>query len=117
MRIAMPRGDIYYIQFTVSNDEDSPEIDFDEIYFTVKKKYTDPHYLFQKRLTTGGIIKTDANTYRIKISPEDTNNLPFSKPTDPYDFDIELIYGNTIKTTLCGEFVLTKESTWASNEG
>lgn len=117
MRISMPRGDIHFIEFSITNGNEEPEIDFDEIYFTVKRKYTDTDYFFQKRLSTGGIEKIDTNTYQIKINPEDTNGLPICKPTESYDFDIEVVYGNLIKSTSCGEFVLTKEVTHSVNEG
>ena len=118
MRISMPRGDIRKIPFIVTNPDGEPAgIDFDEIYFTVKKKYTDSGYLFQKRLTTGGITKEDDDTYQIKIEAADTNNLAINKPGEFYEFDIQLQYLNEIKETTCGELVLTKEVTYASNEG
>ena len=117
MRVSMPRGDIYYIDFYVTAPSEFDDISYDEIYFTVKKKYSDKTFLFQKKLTTGGITKIDIDTYRIKIEPEDTNNLIINKPGESYDFDIELIYQDIIKQTSCGEFVLTKEVTHASDEG
>lgn len=118
MRISMPRGDIRKIPFTVTNPDGEPAgIDFDEIYFTVKRKFTESNFLFQKRLTTGGIKKEDEDTYQIIIMPEDTNNLAINKPGEFYEFDIQLQYLNEIKETTCGEFVITKEVTYASNEG
>lgn len=119
MRIAMPRGDIYYIEFTVIDEEPDKimDIDFQEIFFTVKKKYSDQNFIIQKKLSTGGISKVDTGTYRIKINPEDTNNLPICKSNESYEFDIELIHENIIKSTVCGQFILTREVTWASNEG
>ena len=117
MRISMPRGDIHYVDFTVSSEEEFSNLDYTEIYFTVKKKYSDPEFLFQKRLSTGGITKIDAGTYRIKINPEDTDNLAINKSGEWYDFDIQVQYENIIKSTSVGEFVLTKEVTHSNNEG
>lgn len=118
MRICMPRGDIKLVRFQV-NDEDGSlcDIEFDEIYFTVKKQYSDANYLFQKRLSTGGIVKVDTGDYQIKIEPEDTDGLQINKNGEWYDFDIQLNYLDQIKQTFVGEFVLTKEVTHASNEG
>lgn len=118
MRISMPRGDIRKVPFMVTNPDGKPAgIDFDEIYFTVKRKASDTSFLFQKRLSTGGITKNDTNNYEIKISPEDTNNLLVNRPGEFYEFDIQLDYRNEIKETTCGELVITKEITYASNEG
>lgn len=117
MRISMPRGDIHYIDFTVSTEDEFSNIDYDEIYFTVKKKYYDETYLFQKRLSTGGITKIGDGKYRIKINPSDTNNLLINKSGEWYDCDIEVEYQDVIKSTTTGEFVLTKEVTHSTDEG
>lgn len=117
MRISMPRGDIHYVEFTVTADEEFSDINYDEIYFTVKKKYTDKEYLFQKKLSTGGITKIDDGKYRIKINPQDTNNLAVNKSGEWYDCDIQVQYSDIIKSTTVGEFVLTKEVTDSGNEG
>lgn len=117
MHISMPRGDIRIIEFSVSSGENQEDINFTEIYFTVKKKYTDVDFVIQKRLSTGGITKTAPHTYQIRIEPNDTNNLPINKIGEWYDFDIELVFEDLIKETRCGEFVLTKEVTYAANEG
>ena len=68
MRIAMPRGDIKLVRFLV-NDRNGTgtDIDFTEIYFTVKRTTKDRLYEFQKRLSTGGIIKLGLGDYQIKI--------------------------------------------------
>lgn len=116
MRISMPRGDIHYVLFSVSIDDELPEIEYDEIYFTVKRKYSDREFLFQKKLSTGQIVKIGNGTYQIKINPEDTNNLQINKSGEYYDFDIEVVYSDIIKDTFFGEFVLTKEVTHSYNE-
>lgn len=118
MRICMPRGDIRLVRFQVIDDDgDISDIDFDEIYFTVKKHYSDTNFLFQKRLSTGDIIKINTGDYQIRIEPQDTDNLIINRVGESYDFDIELRYEDQIKQTFAGEFVLTKEVTHAVNEG
>ena len=116
MRISMPRGDIHYVDFSVTLDEEFSNIDFDEIYFTVKKKWDDQDYLFQKRLSDNTITKIDNGIYRIKINPEDTDNLTVNKSGEWYDFDIEVEYQDIIKSSEVGQFVLTKEVTHRRNE-
>lgn len=117
MRISMPRGDIRIIPFTITSpDGEISDIDFTEIYFTVKRKYSDSEYCFQKRLSSGGIVKNDVGYYQIKIMPEDTEGMTINKSGEFYDFDIQLVYRDEIKETTCGEFVLTKEVTHKNNE-
>ena len=118
MRICMPRGDIKLVRFQVMDEDGNiSEVDFDEIYFTVKKRYSDTNYLIQKSLTEGGIIKIDTGDYQLRIEPKDTDSLPINRVGESYDFDIELIFEDQIKQTFAGEFVLTKEVTHAANEG
>ncbi len=113
MTISMPRGDIRPIQFTVFNSNgEISNIDFDEIYFTVKRSFRDRSALFQKRLSDGTIEKNE-NGYRFVIRPEDTDRLD----VDRYVFDIELVLDDDIKQTTVGELILTDEVTFASNEG
>lgn len=118
MRICMPRGDIRLVRFQVIDENgDISQIDFDEIYFTVKKRYSDTNFLFQKRLSTGGIVKIDTGDYQIRIAPEDTDGLAINRTGECYDFDIELNFEGQVKQTFAGDFVLTKEVTHAGNEG
>ena len=113
MRISMPRGDIRLVRFTVNNpDKTLTDIEFTEIYFTVKRNYNETRYLFQKRLSTGGIIKLDQGDYQIKIEPQDTQNMTYGK----YKFDIELKCTTELKETFVGDFELTEEVTFPENE-
>ena len=118
MRISMPRGDIRLQRFSVYNgDKTLCEIDFTEIYFTVKRKYSDSDYCFQKRLSTGGITKISTGNYQIKIMPEDTDGLTINTQNFPYyDADIQVQYNDEVKSTICVQFVLTKEVTSRENE-
>ena len=112
--IIMPRGDIRPVRFTVrSPDTQEVVSDLDEVYFTVKRNYTDRDFLFQKRLTNGDIEKLQDDSYQFSIMPGDTDGLKIGK----YVFDIELVRGNDLKQTFAGDFVLTNEVTFAENEG
>lgn len=118
MRISMPRGDIRLVPFKIyQSDKTICETDFTEIYFTVKKKFTDSEFCFQKRLSTGGISKIETGSYQIKIEPADTDFLLINSQNFPYyDADIEVVYNDEVKTTITIQFVLTKEVTHANNE-
>lgn len=114
MRIAMRRGDIKYVRFLVNDPNGTAtDIDFTEIYFTVKKKSSDRLFCFQKRLSDGGIEKLDISDYQIKIEPKDTAKLVAPKE---YVFDIQLDYKNLVKETFVGDFVLKDEVTYPENE-
>ena len=119
MIIQMARGDLEERTFQVRspNPEGAGTIpyegSFDEIFMTVKKYHTDREYLFQKRLTEGGILPLGEGTYQFTIEPEDTDGLPFGD----YEFDIELLKNGEIKKTFAGVLKLKKEVTHAANEG
>lgn len=112
--ITMPRGDIRHVGFSIKDISDQlSDIDFEEIYFTVKQAFSKSEYIFQKRLSTGDIQKVDAGIYQFAIRPEDTDNLKVSK----YVCDIEIVdLSNDIKQTFTGSFTLTDEATHAANE-
>jgi len=112
MNITMPRGDIRPVSFTINDANGTPsDISFDEIYFTVKRSFTDKRFLFQKKLSTGEIEQTNTGEYSLIIEPEDTNNLYFGE----YAFDIEVV-NTDVKQTFVGELILTEEATHAANE-
>ena len=116
MMLRMPRGDIRHFRFLVNDPNGTAtDIDFDEIYFTVKKTSKDRLYQFQKRLSTGGIIKLELGDYQIEIKPEDTAKMFYGN----YKFDIQLNYKvdeNKLKETFVGDFILTDEITFNENE-
>ena len=116
LHISMPRGDIRSIRFQVFSNLETEEIcdvDFTEIYMTVKADVYAQDYLFQKRLSTGGIEKLGIGDYRVKLEKADTDPLDFNKT---YPFDIELIYENEINQTELGELEITPEVTCKWNE-
>ena len=118
LTIVMPRGDVRPIQFDVyeSDGETMTDIVFDDIFFTVKKNFTDKDPRFQKRLSDGSITKDEEGHYHTVIYSTDTDVLPFGE----YVFDIELKKSNAsvpdIKQTTVGRLIITEESTYARNE-
>ena len=113
MNITMPRGDLRPVNFTVSDSDGQPaNLEFDEIYFTVKASFLDKNFLFQKRLGDGSITREADGSYSFAILPEDTDHLRIAK----YVFDIELVQNGLIKQTTVGELALTNEVTFAENE-
>ena len=109
----MPRGDIRLIRFLVNDsDRTTTAVDFTEIYFTVKKTTKDRLYMFQKKLSTGGIVKLGSGDYEVKIASADTENMSYGD----YKFDIELVYEDQLKDTFVGDFILTEEVTFNENE-
>lgn len=108
-----PRGDSYQRGFQLEVNETIDTGDFDDIYFTVKKSFENFDYIFQKRLTTGGIVNDDMGHYIVNIRPEDTNDMDFGD----YDCDIEFFRDTGgFKKTFCGRFKLTREVTHYYNE-
>lgn len=114
MMIEFARGDSYERGF-ILKDKTTKQIVtelFDEVYFTVKKTWTETEYKFQKRMTTGGIVYDGDGHYTLYIRPEDTNELQFGE----YDCDFEFVRNNGYKRTFAGKLKLTKEVTHQNNE-
>ena len=115
LNITMPRGDIRLIRFQVIDSQtgEPSQVDFDEIYMTVKKNLYERSYIFQKRLSNGGIEKLGIGDYQIKLEASDTDQLDFNIT---YPFDIELVYEDEVKQTEYGELSITPEVTCSWNE-
>ena len=119
MRISMPRGDIRYIRFLVNDPNGTAaELDFSEIYFTIKKSTKDRLYQFQKKLSDGGITKLGLGDYQVKIEPADTAKMFYGT----YVGDVQLQYEGSdapdlmLKESFLFDFVLTDEVTYEENE-
>ena len=70
-------------------DEDGELLtdDLDEAYFSCKQNPEGNTYVFQKTLGSG-ITKASTGVYKIRVAPEDTNNL--SVGTYYYDFEAHI---------------------------
>ena len=115
MTIEFARGDSYAVGFQLREKDSGTAIDseFDEIYFTVKRAYTDKEYKFQKTLTGGGIVSDGNGHYTLNFLPEDTATMAFGR----YDVDLEFDRGENFVKTFAGELNLTKETTHSTNKG
>ena len=101
MKIIMARGDIKRIRFTVKLGKEI-QTNFDNVYFTVKKRSDDKNYKFQKKLSDGTITENDGH-FQFSIDPEDTNDLSFSD----YVFDIEIVKSIFVPVKYPGKVPLT----------
>lgn len=113
LQISMPRGDRREQAFSVKLNNEPFIEQFDDIYFTVKKIFSEKKYKFQKRLSDGDIEYLGNGMYQFCIMPEDTDELNMGE----YVFDIELVMDGRMKRTYTGTLLLTPESTHACNEG
>ena len=118
--ISFARGDTYPLKISVKYKSTQEYVDFicDDVYFTVKKNFTDKNYKFQKRLSNGTILPDpiQIGVFHVKIAPSDTDDLAFGQ----YVYDVEIVKFNggdvDIKKTLSGNLYLNNESTHAANE-
>lgn len=113
MRIEFARGDSYARGISVKDRNTGETITepFTEIYFTVKKQWSNEDYVLQKRLSTGGIVNDSEGHYVLNIAPEDTEQMGFGE----YDFDFEFVRPG-FRKTVCGTMKLTREVTHKNNE-
>lgn len=111
MVIEFARGDTYQKGFLLKRNGQVVTDTFTNIYFTVKQNYEETDYVFQKKMSTGGISNDGNGHYTLYIEPSDTNGLSFGE----YDFDIEFV-GTGYKRTFAGILKLAKEVTHQSNE-
>ena len=113
MRIAMPRGDIRWQRFIICTPFGEPaDIEFTNIYFTVKKDTTEEDYIFQKSLKRGEITKVGQGDYQLKIDSKDTEDMLFGD----YVFDVQVSYYDLLKETFVGDFTVLPEVTFYHNE-
>jgi len=109
--IEMARGDTLAKGFILARSGQPVPENFDDVFFTVKKYYSDHDFVLQKRMSTGGIVYDGEWHYTMFIDPEDTNNLAFGD----YDCDFEF-KRDGYKKTFYGKFKLNKEVTHYYNE-
>ncbi len=108
------RGDNKSFKFQRKNPDGTViETVADELYFTVKKNYTDTTAIIQKVLSEGDVIFNGTDFYyRFEIVPSDTDGLRYQD----YVYDIERIILGKKQTIAKGIFTITEEVTFASNE-
>lgn len=58
-----------------------------ELIFSVKESFESENYLFQKKMTTGGITTQGNGEWQISIIPSDTIDIPFGK----YVCDVKVV--------------------------
>ena len=80
--------------------------DLSTAFFSVKKNVEDEEYVLQKTLGDG-IEKFDDKTYKVRVAPEDTENV------DPgcYVYDLTIGVGNDVYTLMAGVLKLTATAT------
>lgn len=109
--LSMTRGDTATFHFHREDAEGKIiKIKATELFFTVKPNSEDNAFVIQKRI--GDFTFDDDFEYHFTIEPEDTNELAYGD----YIYDLEVIDDSGKHTISKGIFVLTWESTWASNE-
>lgn len=100
--LKMVRGDTLSFGIEYSFDDESVQ-DLDTCYFSCKQNADDEEYIFQKSLNDG-ISKVDDGKYRVRVAPEDTENVEVGN----YYYDLEIGLNDDIFTIIKG--VLSIES-------
>lgn len=105
--ITMVRGDTlsFGVQFRNLNQ------DLDAAYFSCKVNPTDENYVFQKTLGDG-IEKVSDGVYRVRVAPEDTENLEARM----YYFDFEIHMNEDVKTPMLGTLDIKQDVTFTPAE-
>lgn len=111
IQIEFARGDSYQKGLLLKRGGEPVTDTFEDVYFTVKKSYSEHEFILQKRMSTGGIVYDGNGHYTMFIEPDDTNGLSFGD----YDCDFEF-RASGYKRTFYGKLKLTKEVTHYYNE-
>lgn len=82
--LKMVRGDTFSFGFEYSFDDETSQ-DLETCYLSCKKNEDDEEYVFQKSLSDG-ISKVNSGQYRIRIAPEDTEDVEVGN----YFYDLEI---------------------------
>lgn len=110
--LELTRGDTGLFSFQRLDDNGDPILtQANEVYFTVKRRYTDKAFLVQK--TLADMTFDGTGVYHFTLEPEDTEGLPYGV----YVFDVEVIVEDYKQTIAKGELNITAEATWKVNEG
>lgn len=74
--------------------------------FSCKSSYSDPAYVFQKKLNDG-ITKTGTGKYHVRVAPGDTDDVEPGR----YFYDLQLSVGEDIYTVLSGTLEIMADVT------
>ena len=96
------RGDTFSMRMKSLDDE----LDIDEIHFSCKKRKTDTDYVFHKTMDNGGVTYDSDGLYTLKASPADMDIAE-----GIYYYDVQVDFGNDIKTPLMGRVRIIKDVT------
>ncbi len=80
--------------------------DLDTCYFSCKTDPSDTNYVFQKSLDDG-ITVVEQGKYRVRVAPDDTENLNTGK----YFYDLEIGINGDIYTVLRGKLEIVYDIT------
>lgn len=97
------RGDTLAFALKLSKFDPS---DVNRLIMTVKKKSKDEEIIFAKTLDDGITLEKD-NMFRIRVAPEDTEQLK----SGTYAYDVEITIGDDVYTPLMGSFTLIQDIT------
>ena len=103
--LKMVRGDTFSFGIEYDFDDESTQ-DLDTCYFSCKLNSDDDEYVFQKSIGDG-ISKVDDNQYRVRIAPEDTQNIKTGK----YYYDLQIGLNNDVFTIIKGVLTIEREIT------
>ena len=103
--LKMVRGDTLAFGIEFEFDDGSIQ-DLDTCYFSCKQNPDDTNYIFQKSLTDG-ISKVANNQYRVRVAPEDTQNIELGN----YYYDLQIGLNTDIFTIVKGVLKVEREIT------
>lgn len=104
--IKMYRGNTYITKLIQKNYEGN----IDKIFFTARDE--DDAVKICKSLNKGIIKIENEDTYKLTLSPDDTNDLKIGT----YKYDVEIHINDFVKTVLVGNLTLLEEQTRKEQE-
>lgn len=101
-RIQMIRGDTLSFQVEFVD----PIGSINSVYFTCRRSPNES-IVFQKSINNG-VSLIDGSSFRVKISPNDTKDLP----ARTYVYDLQVGIGSDVYTVLIGDFDIEQDITY-----